>query len=260
MASRTNLTDEMVETALQYYVEMSLDVKTFAEMLSITQAAARTILQGVSWKHIPRPEGFSYTWREKRTRPPVQATTLEGVLAENEAWAEDQKQKRKERQDRRRQKYSEEQAAKGIEVTQQMTDQELEAAFVRFVEEKMTVEQFATMCDVAVRYAGELLTGKRRPKVKRPAALVTPDKKQKVKTAYMRQKETWVQLALELYTQEKWSTEQFAEFLGVTRQQGCEILLGQCYPDVPRPPGFEYRRFKRNAKKEVTLKKFAEGE
>ena len=260
MASRTNLTDEMVETALQYYVEMSLDVKTFAEMLSITQPAARLILQGVSWKHVPRPAGFAYTWREKRTRPPVQATTLEGVLAENEAWAEDQKRQKKERQDKRQQKYIEEQAAKGIEVCQKMTDQELEAAFVRFVEENMTLEQFAELCDIAVRYALELLTGKRRPKVKRPPALVAPDRKQKVKTAYVREQETWVQLALELYMQENWSTEQFASFLGVTRQQGCEILLGQSYADVPRPPGFEYRRFKRNAKKEVTLKKFAEGE
>ena len=66
MASRTHLTDDAVKQALQEYVEHKLDIKAVAHMLMLSEAGARTLLQGRSWVHIPRPEGFAYPWPDQR--------------------------------------------------------------------------------------------------------------------------------------------------------------------------------------------------
>jgi len=238
----------MVETALKYYVEMSLDVATFAEMLSLTPAAARSILQGVSWKHVPRPAGFSFSWRTNQTRPPVQADTLEGVLAENQEWAEKIRERKRERQRERWRRYVEEQLAAGKQVRHQLTDRELEAAFVRFSQEKWTVAQFAEAYEFTPRYAADLLTGVRRRRVKRPFEL-NGTNLMTLQAPSVRERSDYVQLALELYCQENWSTVQFAEFLDISRQQACQILLGNSFADVPRPPDFIYRRAPRNVQR-----------
>lgn len=83
MASRTHLTDEEVREALKTYVQLRLDIKAFAHILDVSEATARSLLKGRSWRHIHRPAGFQYPWPEhgrvirRRTEEEVKEALLQ---------------------------------------------------------------------------------------------------------------------------------------------------------------------------------------
>jgi hypothetical protein len=68
MARRTLLTDSQVRKALEVYVDQRLNFQAFADLLGLSQGAARQILTGFTWKHIVRPDGFEFPWPEHDCR------------------------------------------------------------------------------------------------------------------------------------------------------------------------------------------------
>jgi hypothetical protein len=63
----SKLTEESVAEAFQLYTEHHWSGVKFSAHLGIKQVTGHQILSGKTWKHVLRPEGFSYPWPDART-------------------------------------------------------------------------------------------------------------------------------------------------------------------------------------------------
>lgn len=190
-------TDEQVTAMLVDYVEGGLSANAFAKRNGLTLAAAKCLLKGMTYAHVPRPPGFAYPW------PKVRQLQLK------QRWY-----------------WSTEPAKR--------TEQRAELLRI-YVQRRMTAAQFAHRARISRDTARLVLNGHAWREVPRPDGFEYPWPEAKSRSNKRKFTTKTVEEALRLHHVNKWSNRQLARHLGIGINTARNMIIGKTYPEAGRP-------------------------
>jgi hypothetical protein len=189
---RTQLTDAQVEEGLRLYAKGGMTQKQLSVYLGdIGQGNVAGIVKGQGWSHIPKPEGFDM-----------------GV-------------------DRRR---------GGNHHLSSLTDEKVAEGLRLAVQNGWGAPRLAEFLGTSMGVGSQILEGRTWKHIPRPLGLA-----EQVAARRSSLTDAKVYEGLHLAAENGWTGAQLAEYLGVSKAVGGEILGGRAWTHVPRPENLAVR-------------------
>lgn len=184
-------TDEQVATMLAEYVSLNLCPSELGKRYRMSTAAAKCMLKGLTYGHVPRPPGFVYP----RRRPTSRRRDMD--LASWRAWQKERLQV--------------------------------------YVNQRLTRDQFAALCDVKPCMAGRILRGESWPGVERPAGFEYPWPEHRQTMLGRKLSEEQVKAIFQLYWNSDYTPNRVAAIFGLPSNLIRDLFAGRSYREIPRP-------------------------
>lgn len=191
MEAQVRFTDQQVTAMLAEYVDRYLSPSELGKRYNMSTAAAKCMLKGLTYGHVPRPAGFVYPRprRDNRRREMDDATWR--------AWQRERLQ--------------------------------------AYVDQRLTREQFAVLCEVKPSMAGRILSGKGWHGVERPAGFEYPWPEHKQALQGRKLSEEQVKAIFELYWHSDYTPNRVAAIFGLPGNLIRDLFAGRSYREIPRP-------------------------
>ena len=190
-------TDAQVSAMLTDYVEERMTLQQFARRFKLGNAAAKCLLKGLSYPHVPRPGGFAYPWHGTKGQP-RRVVPWKGLSP-------------KERHQRR---YD---------------------LLCAYVAKRMGTAAFSRLAGVCRSTALLVLSGRAWRNVERPPGFAYPWPERADHYPHRKLTVQQVEAALELRQEYGWSTRLLAQHLGVGKSAANDIVKGRTYLEAGRP-------------------------